>query len=550
MTVLRSARVVDGTGATARGADVVVEGGEITAMLERGDAPDRDVVDLGDLMLAPGFIDCHTHYDAQITWDPDLSPSAWHGVTTVVMGNCGFGIAPTRPEHRDVLARTLENVEGMSVEALRAGVRWEFETFPEYLDAIERDGTRLNVGALLGHTPLRFYAMGDAAMERAATPDEIAEMRRILSEALDAGALGLGSSRTLGHSGIDGRPVPSRVAAVDEVFELAQVLHDHSAGIVQMTPGPDLDVVELSQLARASTRPVTWTALGDRPGLTRKDVLDLQSEHGGEVYPQIACRPVMAQLTLAEPAPLSRCACFREALAVPRSERADLYRDPAWRARARADMRVEWGHRWDRISIGESQAAPELVGGPTLAELAEARGVDPVDVLCDLALAEGLNTRFNVVLGNGDEHEVAALLGDERALLAVSDAGAHASQICDAVFATHLLQRFVRELNVLSWEAAVWRLTGHPAHAFRIARRGRIAPGFGADLVAFDPATVGVQPMQRVWDFPAGADRLVAGSIGIEHVWVNGVPIRSHGADLELDGARPGRVLRKEDRDE
>jgi N-acyl-D-aspartate/D-glutamate deacylase len=549
MTVLRSARMVDGTGATARGADVVVEGGEITAVLEYGDAPDRDLVDLGDLMLSPGFIDCHTHYDAQITWDPDLSPSAWHGVTTVVMGNCGFGIAPTRPEHRDLLARTLENVEGMSVEALRAGVRWEFETFPEYLDAIERHGTRLNVGALIGHTPLRFYAMGEQAMEREATSAEIADMRAIVSEALDAGALGIGSSRTLGHSGIDGRPVPSRVAAVDEVFELAEVLHEHAAGIVQMTPGPDLDVVELSQLARTSHRPVTWTALGDRPGLTRQAVLDLQSEHGGEVYPQIACRPVMAQLTLAEPAPLSRCACFREVLGVPRSDRADLYRDPAWRARARVDMQVEWGHRWDRISIGESQGALELVGS-TLAELAAARGADPVDVMCDLALADGLTTRFNVVLGNGDEQEVAALLGDGRALLAVSDAGAHASQICDAVFATHLLQRFVRELGALSWEAAVWRLTGHPAHAFRIARRGWIASGFAADLVAFDPGTVGVEPMRRVWDFPAGADRLIAGSTGIEHVWVNGTPIRANGVDLELPDARPGRVLRRADRDE
>src|SRR2546426_6025951 len=258
--VLRNARLVDGTGAPARAADVGVAGDRIAAVGEI-DAGKAEQIDLDGLTLAPGFVDIHTHYDAQVLWDPDLTPSSWHGVTTVVMGNCGFGIAPTRPDHRSLIARTLENVEGMSVEALEAGIPWTFETFPEYLDTLDGLSTRLNVGALIGHTPVRLYVLGDEAVERPATSDEVARMRAIVAEALAAGAVGFATSKSPTHSGADGKPVPSRLAETDEVFELARALGEAGRGVMQATPGPGLFLEEFAALSKEVGRPVSWTAL-------------------------------------------------------------------------------------------------------------------------------------------------------------------------------------------------------------------------------------------------------------------------------------------------
>ena len=270
MTLLRGGLLVDGTGAPPRPADVIVDGDRIAAVEAPGRASgDGDVVDLDGLVLAPGFIDCHTHYDAQVLWDPDLTPSSWHGVTTVVMGNCGFGIAPTRPGGRETIARTLENVEGMSVEALFAGIPWTFETFPEYLDAVERTQPKLNVAVMLGHTPLRLYVLGEEAVERDATSAEIEEMRRLVGEALDAGAIGFASSRQPAHAGAWGKPVPSRLATVDELMRLAEPLAERGRGTFAITHGPDFGPVELAELSVKTGRPVTWTALNASPGAFR-----------------------------------------------------------------------------------------------------------------------------------------------------------------------------------------------------------------------------------------------------------------------------------------
>lgn len=543
MTLLRNAVLVDGTGAAARPADVLVEGGRIAAVgdpgqvVTAGGSTDAEV-DLDGLVLAPGFVDCHTHYDAQVLWDPDLTPSSWHGVTTVVMGNCGFGIAPTSPEGRETIARTLENVEGMSVEALVAGIPWTFESFPQYLDAVEASSPRLNVAVMLGHTPLRLFVLGEQAAERAATPGEITQMRRLVGEAMDAGAVGFASSRQPAHAGAWGKPVPSRLASVDELMSLAEPLAERRRGTLAITQGPDFGVPELARLAKATGRPVTFTALSAVPAAF--GLLDQVSALGGEVWPQLACRPIVFQVQLAEPAPFARARAFAEVLSVPAAERARFYRDPEWRRRATADVATQWAYGWDRISIAESQASPELADAP-IVEVAAARGVEPIDVLCDVALADELTTRFRVVVANNDAETLAALLRDDRTLLGLSDAGAHASQLCDAVFATHLLEHWVRETGTLTLEKAVWRLTGHPAAVFGLPGRGRIAPGYAADLVAFDPATVGVTKMERVWDLPAGADRLVAHSRGLHKVWVNGELIREGEKDVAV---RPGKLIR------
>src|SRR3954447_24380172 len=540
--VLRGAQVIDGTGSAARSADVGIENGQIAAI---GDVKANGAaeVDLDGLTLSPGFVDIHTHYDAQVLWDRDLTPSCWHGVTTVVMGNCGFGIAPTRPEHRSTIARTLENVEGMSVEALEAGILWTFESFPEYLDALESAPTRLNTAALIGHTPLRLYVLGDEATERPAKEEEVDRMRALVAEALAAGALGFATSKSPTHAGAEGKPVPSRLAETGEVYRIAEALKQHGRGVMQITPGAGLFINEFAELTKQTGVPVSWTALLTGiggPGMAL-DLLDATAKAGDNVWPQIACRPLVMQITFEDPFAFSSMDAFKEVLEAPRDRRVDVYADEGWRERARSGSGGVFATKWDKTTIAETDRHRALMGR-TLAEIAEERGVHPLDAAIDLALEENLKTRFRVVLANDDEDEVGKLLQDDRAVLGLSDAGAHASQLCDACFSTHLLSHWTREMGVLSLEQAIWRLTGQPAQIFGITDRGLVKEGMAADLVAFDPETVGVTDLERVWDLPAGADRLIANSTGIERVWVNGIATRKDGQDV--DNARPGKLLR------
>jgi N-acyl-D-aspartate/D-glutamate deacylase len=493
------------------------------------------------LTLSPGFIDIHTHYDAQILWDGDVTPSSWHGVTSVVMGNCGFGVAPTRPEHRDIIVRTFENVEGMSMEALNQGIDWCFETFPEYLAAIDARRKRINAGAFVGHSTLRLFVVGPE--ERPATDDEVAAMRDILRAAMQQGAIGFSTSRQPNHQGAFGRPVPSRFAEVSEVYALTSVLGEVGKGVVEVSIGPGLFVDQFSELAVQYGVPVTWTALvarADKPGAALRTV-ERGATLPGEVYPQIACRPIVMQMNLADPSPLGEVDEWKEVLAVPRDQRVDLYRDPAWRDRARPTTLATWSHRWSKIDVQETVTHQDLIG-IKLDRLAAERGTTAFDLMLDLALSDNLATRFRVVMDNDGDDEIGDLLADKRTLLGLSDAGAHASQLCDACYSTHLLGHWVRERKAIPLEEAVWRLTGQPHKAFRIAARGVVREGFFADLVAFDPDSVGTTPVQRVYDQPGGADRLLVNSTGVEHMWVNGVATRVAGE--EVSGVTPGRLLR------
>ncbi|HXR54049.1 MAG TPA: amidohydrolase family protein [Acidimicrobiales bacterium] len=542
--LLRDATVVDGSGAPGRPADVGVAGDRIRAVAPPGqlEVPAGGIeVHLDGLVLAPGFIDVHTHYDAQILWDPDLTPSSWHGVTSVIMGNCGFGVAPTRPEHRDLVVRTLENVEGMSMDALNAGIDWCFESFPGYLSAIEHRPKRINVGGFVGHSPLRLFVMGPE--ERPARPDELEFMRELVREAVEAGAIGLSTSRAPQHQGAFGRPVPSRFADVNEVFALSSVLGELGKGVVQVAVGPGVFIEELSELAVANERPVTWTALlarAERPGAALR-TLARASALPGEVYPQLACREIVMQINLADPTPLAEIDEWKEVLARPREERAEVYRDAEWRDRARKPTLERWRHRWARMAVQETAVHRDVVGTP-LEQVAAERDTNPFDLMLDLALTDEMATRFRIVMDNDGYDELGDLLADKRTLLGLSDAGAHASQLCDACFSTHLLSHWVRDRRSLSIEDAVWRLTGHPHQAFRLVDRGRVREGYFADLVAFDPTTVGITAPERVHDQPGGADRLVVRSTGIEHVWVNGQAIWRDGE--ALPGVAPGRLLR------
>jgi len=508
-------------------------------------------------VVAPGFIDVHTHYDAQVMWDRMLTISPWHGVTTVVMGNCGFGLAPTRPEHRGLIMRTLEKVEGMSLAALEAGLgeAWPFETFPQYLDAVEQRGTALNVAVLLGHTPLRLYVMGEAATERTATAEEIARMRALVREAIDAGALGFATSKASTHIGYGGKPVPSRAADLGEIQALAGALGDAGRGIVQATVGRDLFFPEFEAIARATGRPVTWTALlagmmgpGSHRGLLERSRELVQ--RGVQVVPQVTCRTLNFEFQFKAPFLFEGMSVFRSVAAADEAGKARLYADPEFRRAFKESFdrprsgAVFAGASWARTWISWCPSEPALEER-TVSEVAAERGVHPIDLALDLALATKLEARFRMAVFNHDEDEVVELLRERGTVLGLSDAGAHASQLCDACFATYLLGRWVRDKQAIALPEAIRMLTSRPAEVFGISDRGRLAPGLAADVVVFDPASVGAGPLRRVYDLPAGADRLVADASGIEAVIVNGTLVRRGGRDaVAADDALPGALLR------
>lgn len=537
--VIRGGTIVDGTGSPRVRGDVRIEGARIVGV-GTVDVDGAEVIDADGLCVSPGFIDPHTHYDAQVVWDPDLTPSSWHGVTSVVMGNCGFGVAPTRPEHRDLILQTLENVEGMSLEALRSGVRWEFESFAEYLALLDRTPRRLNVGAMVGHTPLRLYVMGPEAAERAATQAEIDAMVSLATEAMAHGALGIATSRALNHAGAGGLPVPSRLAAPEEIEALAAALATSGRGTMSMVRGPDFDEPEdFARLATISGRPMTWLPLfADGTSAAQ---LDAQRMTDREVWPQMACRPIVTQVRLLHPSSFASHPSFRELFARPEDQREGLYRDQRWRAAAGLEVDGRWHDTWGRIRVKESTVHADLIDGPSLLELATARGQTPWDVMVELSLDERLDTRFEVQAANIDEDEIARMLAQDDILLGLSDAGAHSQELCDAGYATHLLGHWVRERGAIDLETGVRRLTGQPAQVFRLEGRGELRAGNYADIVLFDPDTVANLKNERVRDLPNGEDRLVSRSVGIEHVLINGVSSRIDGEDVPH--ARAGQLL-------
>jgi N-acyl-D-amino-acid deacylase len=548
--VIRGGTVVDGTGKPGRRADVAVSDGVVTEVGE-GLSGDREL-DAGGQVVAPGFIDIHTHYDAQVFWDPALTPSSWHGVTTVVAGNCGFSIAPCRPEHQDLLVHTLEHVEDMSPATLEAGVPWDFETFPEYLDAVERRGTVINFAAYVGHTAVRLYVMGDEGYTRAeATDDELARMADVVREAVAAGAAGFASSSSATHSGDQGRPVPSRLGDVREVETLLAPLGELGRGVAELLPGERIKHQDAYDLAKKVGCPITWTALLTLKGhpwhVGMAELNTKERALGADVWPQVSVRPLMFQMNMIEPFPLQMVPAFRDLMGKSVEEKLTSYRDPEWRRHAQeeVDNGKFFRPRWNTFAVAETAAHSELLGRP-LDEVAEERGVNALDVMLDVAASENLETRFSSVLANDDEDGIAFLLQQEGMLLGLSDAGAHVSQLCDACAPTDLLGRWVREKQVLPLETAVRKLTGEPADVYSMTDRGYIRPGAVADLAVFDPETVAPGPLRRVRDFPADGERLVADCpSGMSHVVVGGTPIRVEGKAVEEGlAAKPGKLLR------
>ena len=543
--VIRGGTLIDGTGSPGRAADVGVAGGRIVAVGAGIDG--RRELDASGQVVAPGFIDIHTHYDAQVFWDAGLTPSSYHGVTTVIAGNCGFSIAPLRPESVELLAHTLQHVEDMSFDTLSVGVPWhEFETFGQYLDAVEAHGVTLNFGCYVGHTAVRLYVMGEEAYERAATAEEIARMQAVIAESMAAGAAGFATSANPAHNGDRGRPVPSRVASMDELRALLQAVGRSGRGVLALLPGGVIPYEDMITFQREVGRPLTWTALLSLDGSDYHEKIiadtDAARAQGGEVWPQVSCRPLVFQMNLEEPFTLNTRASFRALMDRPREQRIAAYRDPAWRAKAAEELATGYVFRWHKLSVAESPSRPELANRPVLA-LADELGVSPLDAVLDLSLADDLKTRFWSVAANDDPEVVAWLIPRDNVLIGLADSGAHVSQLCDACFATDLLGNWVRERGVMPLERAVHKLTGEPAGVYGLHDRGTVEVGRAADLVVFDPDTVAPGPLRRVRDFPADGERLTADApVGVTHVLVNGVPIREDGVP-RVD-ARPGRVLR------
>ncbi|HVX19965.1 MAG TPA: amidohydrolase family protein [Acidimicrobiales bacterium] len=544
--VLRRARVVDGTGGPSRSVDVEVVDGRIATVGEVPPAAGEAVeVDLAGLVLAPGFVDIHTHFDAQVLWDPDLTPSSWHGVTTVVLGNCGFGVAPARPVDRPVVIETLEHVEGMNATALEAGIDWTFESYPEYLDVLDARPKRLNVAAMVPHSMVRLFVMGaDAATSRPATDDEVAEMCAVVRDGLAAGALGLSSSQAPTHVGAFGRPVPSRLAGVDELRRLLGTVAAAGRGIAEVTYGPLMEIAAAAGLSRELGVRMTWgsllTGLFGGHGAAMA-LLEQASAVGADFWPQVSCREIVFQMSLGNPYYFNQVPAFSEVIGRDPDEQRQRYADSDWRSRVKPDVLAARPGAYDRISVEETEIHGDL-RGRTMAALAAERGAHPFDVMMDLALEEDLATRFRIVSRNDDADELGELVRDQRTLLGAHDAGAHVDMVCDAGFPSHLLGHWVRDLGALDLERAVWRLSGQPAEVFGVPDRGRIEPGYWADLVAFDPDRVAAQPNERRYDFPGGTDRLVCESRGVEHVWVAGTAVRRDGH--EVPGAAPGVLVR------
>jgi N-acyl-D-aspartate/D-glutamate deacylase len=558
--LIRDAAIVDGTGAAARRGDVGVRGGRIVAVGEVDESAAK-TVDAEGQALAPGFVDVHTHYDAQLFWDPTASPSVQHGVTTVFGGNCGFTLAPAAAEQHDYLTRMLARVEGMPLEALRAGLDWKWESFGDWLARL--DGRiAVNAGFLVGHSALRLAAMGDDAVGAEATPEQIDKMVALLGRALADGALGLSTSQSNTHNDGSGQPVPSRSASRQELLALAaRVRGQPGTQLEAIIPGclsgfTDDDIALLTDMSVAADRPLNWNVLGvsaANPERHEKQLRasEVAAERGGRIVALTLPHSTKIRLSFLSGFVLDGLPGWRETMHLPVSERMRALADPQVRQRLNAGAQSDEAGilralaNWERLIIVET-FAPENADatGRSVGEVAAARGGEPFDTLLDVVIADELRTGLTPRPFGDDAADWQARAEVWRypdAVIGGSDAGAHLDMMCGAIYTTSLLGHGVREHQVVTLEEAVRLLTDVPARLYGLRERGRITPGWHADLVMFDPATVDHGPERTAYDLPAGAPRLVADARGITSVWVGGVEVCR---DSEATGDMPGTVLR------
>jgi N-acyl-D-aspartate/D-glutamate deacylase len=552
--IIRGATIVDGLGHEPRRADLAIKDGKIAAI---GEIKDKgtETIDADGLTLAPGIVDVHTHYDAQVTWDATLSPSPSLGVTTAVMGNCGFGIAPALPKSRDLVIRNLSVVEGMDLDALRTGIKWDFESFADYMSMLRRRGAYANLAVLAGHSTIRTAVMGEAASERKdATPEELAAMKAMVSDAMAHGAIGLGASYSLNHSGFGGVPMPSTIAPMSELDALVGAMGVRGRGVVEIASGAKTPA-ELEPMAAKYGRPFfqgTGVAMYNDQAPERAirmfDDCAAALHRGTGLYIQIPCQPLSFDFTMANAYPFYSHSAFDPIKAFAPEQLKAVFRDPSWRAKFRENAKnprpgMIFQGNWDRVMVAVAQKpANAKYVNRYAAEIAETEHRDPLDVVLDLSLDENLETAFLGRFLNVGDDGVARLLKHEAGVVALSDAGAHLIYMCDAGFGLHFLARWVRERGDFDIAEGVRRLTSHPADLYGIQNRGRIAVGAHADLLLFDPATVGVSPAERVADLPGGGRRTIRRPTGVHGVFCNGVKTFD-GKDYVKRIRGPGHVL-------
>jgi N-acyl-D-amino-acid deacylase len=534
--LIRNALVFDGSGATPAVRDVAVQQGEIRAIGQRLAESAMQVIDADGLALMPGIIDGHTHFDAQITWDPYVRPSPALGVTTAVIGNCGFTIAPCRPADRDLIMRNLTQVEGMSLDVLRQGINWGFETFPQYMAQLRRRGSAVNIAAYIGHSSVRIYVMGKDASTRAATDGEIAQMQELVREAMNSGAVGFASSTSPAHNGEGGTPMPSRLAEDREMQALINAMGESGRGVYMVTKGGQMLVPFLESLAASSGRPVMIAALlhnstNPQAVFDDLDAIAQANTRGRRLTGQVSCCPLTMDFTLASAYPVEGLEAWKPALGLTGAALKHVLSNTKFRDALRAELATPATFRlfngeWHKVQVIEV-AKPENASYEqrSIADIAQEQGRDPLDVMLDLAIAEDLKTVFTAQLLNTDEDAVGRMLNHPHSIVSLSDAGAHLTFFNDAGFGLHLLGHWARELGTMEMSEAVRRLTAHPAMVFGMKDRGLIREGFAADLLLFEPDIVGRGPKRRVFDLPGGAARLTTDAVGVHGVWVNGAQV-------------------------
>lgn len=559
--LIKNGRIVDGTGRAEFPGGVAISAGKIVEVGKVSGAAKR-TIDAKESVISPGIVDIHTHYDAQVLWDPLFTSSIWHGVTSVVMGNCGFTIAPCKPGDRDYIMRMLARVEGMSLGALQQGPEWDWDSFSGYM---ERVGQRigLNVACQVGHSAIRYHVMGAAATEREARSEEIEQMCALLRDALGAGGVGFTTSISRAHVDWDGNPVPSRFAGADEIDALVGVMGERGFGQIEVAPRsgthlPEEDQADMSRWAQISGCALSWNEFGQYPqapeGRWREILEYMEQAHreGGRIYGVCSCRPTTQDFDLKDNnLVLTVYPEWLDVLPKAEPEKKELLTDQSYRDGMKPGIDKAWGSgpkpvRWDStVLTGPKRAKNRDLKGLTLRQIGQRMDKHPLDAMIEISLSEGLETEFTFSgTRNTDPEAIAAIIRSPYTILGVSDAGAHLNMIAGAEYSSQVLSQWVREKGVLSLEEGVHKLTGMPAAHMGFTDRGKLESGLNADLMIFDPEEVGSLPKEKVSDLPDGEERIVTKAKGIDWTIVNGEPVVEAGKHT---GTYPGRLIRSND---